>query len=352
MAALSAPARVAVRAPHAGEGAVVASLWRELWDVHESWGSYAGAKDEAAYDQVAARIDQDSRIRGGNIILGRHLHLVATLDGGAPLGQVEGWVDRFGESPMTPWTCEVRSLVVNEKARGHGLGRALLAALGNAATTLVRGPVVLVAEVLEPNPAHTFYARAGYSPISWVGRIDDLEKHLHPTRDSSGISARVARPSDAYALALLDTTLAGRRRAQGDVRFDPPRAIDATLIGTLAARLDGSWAFGPMPQELVVTDAKGTLHTATSLYVAPLDPPFLPARRAILTRLGVDAATDPAPYLSALVPFAAQIATTWGARTMEISDLSAPGTPLHRAAIEAGARPWSRVVAKRHLPAW
>ncbi len=349
MAALSSTSSVAVRAPRPGEGAVIAGLWRELWEVHESWGSYPGSKEASAYEQVAARVDQDSRARGGNVMLGRHLHLVATLDG-VPLGQVEGWVDRFGDSPMTPWTCEVRSLVVSERARGLGLGRALLDALGDAATTLVRGPSVLVAEVLEPNPAHTFYSKAGYSPVSWVARVDELDRHVSTPPDAS-TRPRVAHPSDAYALALLDASLAARRRAQGDVRFDPPRAIDATLIGALAARLDGAWAYGPMPQELVVTDATNTLRASTSLYVAPLDPPFLPVRRAILTRVGVDAAADPTPYLRALVPFAAHIATTWGARTLEISDLSAPGTPLHRAALASGARPWSRVVSKRHLPA-
>ena len=67
MAALTSTSRIAVRAPRPGEGGAVAGLWRELWDVHESWGSYPGSKEDSAYEQVASRVDQDSRARGGNV---------------------------------------------------------------------------------------------------------------------------------------------------------------------------------------------------------------------------------------------------------------------------------------------
>lgn len=338
--------RAGVRAPRPGEGRAIAGLWRELWDVHEAWGSYAGAKDAATYDQVAQRIDNDSRARGGNAALGRHLHLVGTLDG-VPLGQVEGWVDRFGDHAMTPWTCEVRSLIVSERARGSGLGRMLLDALGHAATLLVRAPCVLVAEVLEPNPAHEFYRKVGYAPISWVARVDDVELGSRlPARPT--FTARRARSEDAYALALLDQALAARRRSLGDLRFDPPHAIDATLVGALAARLEGTWSMSPLASELVAVDGQGYVRAAASAFIAPLDPPFIPVRRGIMTRVCVDPAHDPAPLLAALVPYACRIALAAGARTMEIADLTAPGTPLSNAALGAGARPWSRVVSKRH----
>jgi len=44
MAAVATPAAI-VRAPREGEGTSVARLWRELWDVHESWGGYPGEHD-------------------------------------------------------------------------------------------------------------------------------------------------------------------------------------------------------------------------------------------------------------------------------------------------------------------
>ncbi len=352
MAAVTTMRPHPVRGPRSGEGAHIAALWRELWDVHESWGSYAGSKDDEAYADVAARIEVESRSRGGGIVLGRHLHLVA-VQGAEPLGQVEGWLDRFGERASTPWTCEVRSLVVAARARGTGLGRALLETLAAAAVATLRAPTFLVAEVLAPNPAYAFYASLGYAPISWVARVDDLARarSAYAARRGHPIVARPARPDDAYALAVLDGVLAARRRALGDLRFDPPSAIDATLIAALAARLDGAWAFGHMPLDIVVTDESGVIRASASLFVSLLEPPFIPVRRAILTRLSFDSAADPGPLMLALVPFAAQVATSWGAKTMEVSDLSAPGTDLHDAAIEAGARPWSTIVAKRCEPA-
>ena len=351
MAAVTTLRRVSVRGPRVGEGTCIAGLWRELWDIHESWGSYPGAKDERAYEEVASRVDDEARARGGGVVLGRHLHLVGTL-GAGPLGQVEGWLERFGDRSGTPWTCEVRSLVVASHAKNLGLGAALLEALGGASAAMLRAPAFLVAEVLAPNSAYAFYTKLGYRPISWIARLDDLaqSRRTYSERRNRPIIARAARPDDAYALAVLDAALAGRRRSMGDLRFDPPSAIDATLIAALSARLDGAWAFGHMPLDLVVTDEAGTVRASASLFVAVLEPPFLPLRRAILTRLSLDGAADPAPLMEAMVPFAAQVATSWGAKTMEISDLSAPGTELHDATLATGAKPWSAIMARRYLP--
>src|SRR6516165_2949654 len=162
MAAMTRPARIVVRAALPGEGTAIAALWRELWDAHETWGGYPGSRDARVYAQLAQRLDEDARARAGQPILGRHVHLVADL-AGSPCGQVEGWFERHGIDPATPYTCEVRSLVVATWARQLGAGRALLEALAAAARSLARGaPCLLAAEVLEPNPAQAFYTRIGY----------------------------------------------------------------------------------------------------------------------------------------------------------------------------------------------
>ncbi|HEX3345875.1 MAG TPA: GNAT family N-acetyltransferase, partial [Polyangiaceae bacterium] len=141
MAALTRPAQVVVRAAFPGEGTAIAALWRQLWDAHEAWGGYPGSRDPRVYAQLAHRLDDDVRVRGGHPILGRHIHLVADLDG-TPCGQVEGWFDRQGVE--SPYTCEVRSLIVTERVRGLGAGRALLDALGGAARSLSReSPCIL-----------------------------------------------------------------------------------------------------------------------------------------------------------------------------------------------------------------
>src|SRR5205085_1405110 len=129
MAPVTRSAQVVVRAARPGEGGAVAGLWRELWDAHESWGGYPGSRDTRVYAQIAARLDDDARVRAGQVMLGRHAHLVAEI-GGAVCGQVEGWLDQLGVSPSTPITCEVRSLIVSERARRSGAGRALLDTLG------------------------------------------------------------------------------------------------------------------------------------------------------------------------------------------------------------------------------
>jgi GNAT superfamily N-acetyltransferase len=344
MAAVTVPVPE-TRPPRLGEGAAIARLWRELWDVHESWGGYPGQRDPRAYDRVAERIDADTRVRGNRPTLGRHVHLVADL-GGKPVGQVEGWFDRYGVDPLTPYTCEVRSLIVTEEARTWGAGRGLLEGLANSASDLARGaPVVLAAEVLEPNPAHTFYERVGYRPIAWSVRVGahGIPAVISPI-ELGGWTARVADATDALAVALLEAILAERRRAVGDARFDPPRQVEASLLQALASHL--SRGSGAPPVELVVTGRDGRARASATLVTNRLDPPFVIQTRAILARVAVDPALPPGPLLRPLVTLARRVSAFFGAGWMEITDLTAPGTPLHDAALATGATPWSRIVAR------
>jgi GNAT superfamily N-acetyltransferase len=346
MAALTQRPRLQVRAAVPGEGHAVAALWRELWDAHEAWGGYPGSHDARVYAQLAERLDDDARVRDGQPILGRHVHLVADY-GGVPCGQVEGWFERHGVDMATPFTCEVRSLVVSQRTRRLGAGRMLLDALAASARMLARGDrCVLAAEVLEPNPGYAFYKRVGYVPVSWNARIEALAGAGIPP---GTCRARPAIVQDALAVARLEGTLAARRRAAGDMRFDRPRAIDATLVSAVALRL-GSAAPTSLrdPATIVAVDASGTVRASASFTMHALEPPFMPVRRALLGRFALDPAFSATPLVTPIVALAARIACAESATHIELTDLSAPGTALHEAAIATGAVPWSRVVQKLH----
>lgn len=348
MAAVTNAPAVVVRAANADEGHAIAALWRELWDVHESWGGYAGTRDPHVYEQLATRLSDDARVRGGQPVLGRHIHLVAHTDLGL-VGQVEGWFERHGVDETTPYTCEVRSLIVSSRTRSRGVGRALLHALAEVARHMSRGaPVVMAAEVLEPNPAHAFYAKVGYAPVSWTARIDTddtSDESLELPSSPDGWTARRATSHDALAIAMLEPSLAARRRSQGDMRFDRPRAVDATLVGALAAHL--AHPSGGLDQaELVVVDDNQVVRGSASLSVMSLDPPFIPARRGLLGRFAIDPALDPRPLVAPLVRLGRRLAFLRGAATLELTDLDSPRGPLHQGAIATGARPWSRIVER------
>ncbi len=340
----SPPTAIRVRAASPGEGRLVAALWRELWDAHERWGGYPGSHDPRVYAQLAERLDDDARVRDGQPILGRHVHLVADC-GGVPCGQVEGWFERYGIDPRTPYTCEVRSLVVSAQTRCQGAGRMLLAALAASVRQLARGePALLAAEVLEPNPGYAFYLRVGYVPVSWSVRIEALA--------AAGIApgpcrARPAFVQDALALARLEGTLAARRRAAGDLRFDRPRSIDATLVSAIAARLAGASQRAVRDlATIVAVDAAGTARASASFTMHALEPPFMPVRRALLGRFALDPAYPAVPLVQPMVALAAKTACAEGATHLELMDLPPPGTELHDAALAVGAAPWSRVVQK------
>jgi hypothetical protein len=344
MAAVATPAPV-VRPPFEGEGRAIARLWRELWDVHESWGGYPGEHDANVYERVAERLDADARLRNGKPALGRHIHLIAEL-AGEPIGQVEGWFDRHGVDALTPYTCEVRSLIVSERARKTGAGRSLLDMLASVSSDLSRGaPVVLAAEVLEPNPAHDFYRRVGYAPVSWTESLDVAgAPAIIAPLSIDGFVARVGEPRDALAIALLESMLATRRRAQGDARFDRPRQVDASLLHAIAAHL-GRGATTP-PIELVTVDAQGRVRASATLVTNRLELPFVPQVRSILARTAVDAAVAPGPVIKPLVELGRRVSAFFGARWMEVVDLTAPGTPLFEAVRACGGIPWSRIVCR------
>ena len=342
MAAVRQTHPMNVRGANPEEGHTIAGLWRELWDAHEAWGGYPGARDTRVYEQLAHRLSDDARVRGGQPVLGRHVHLVAVAEEGV-VGQVEGWFERHGVDEATPFTCEVRSLIVSSRARSRGAGRALLEGLAGVARQLSRGaPVVLAAEVLEPNPAHAFYANVGYTPVSWTARVL-TEGSLEPAAFEP-YTARIATPNDALPVALLDPALAARRRSQGDIRFDRPRAVDATFVGALAAHLARPNASDQ--SELVAVDAGGMVRASASLTVMSLDPPFLPARRGLLGRFAVDPALDPRPLVAVLIRLGRRLALVRGASTLELTDLDAPGHAIHEGARLVGAAPWSRIVER------
>jgi GNAT superfamily N-acetyltransferase len=341
MAQLSHTGALAVRAPRPGEGTRIALLWRELWEVHERWGGYPGSREDDVYAQLASRLDNDAIVRAKSPTLGRHVHLVAD-SGGVLSGQVEGWLDHHGTDGSTPATCEVRSLIVSEHARGFGVGRALLETLGATARRALGPRCILAAEVLEHNPAKKFYARVGYAPVSWNARIDAFAEPA-----PGPVLARLAAPRDALCIARLEAALAARRRAAGDMRFDRPRALDATLVGAIAALL-AQEAASPLrdPATLVVVDSNGIVRAAASFTVHTLEAPFLPMRRALLARLALDPACRPQPLVAPLVALGCRLAALQRVKHVEVTDISAPGTDLHDAVLATGASPWSLVVTK------
>lgn len=344
MAAVATPAPI-VRAPREGEGHAIAKLWRELWDVHESWGGYPGEHSEEVYERVAERLDADARLRNGKPALGRHIHLVAEFLG-TPIGQVEGWFDRHGVDPLTPFTCEVRSLVVSESARTRGAGRALLEMLAHVSSDMARGAsVLLAAEVLEPNPAHTFYRRVGYEPVSWTQSISvrGVPGVIAPV-SMDGFTARIAEPKDALFIALLESMLATRRRAAGDARFDRPRQVDASMLHAIAAHLSRGATVPPI--EIVVVDPEQRVRGSATLVTNRLELPFVPQTRGILARIAIDQALDPVPVVKPLVELGCRAAAFFGAHSMELVDLSGPRTPLYEAVRLTGAIPWSRIVCR------
>jgi len=184
-------------------------------------------------------------------------------------------------------------------------------------------------------------------PISHCARIEAAKGAVSAGRLPGCPAARVALPRDAASIARLDGILAARRRAAGDVRFDPPKPANATAAGTRAPQSDlDAGGEPPNPAVLVSVDDDGVVRGGAFFIVQTLEPPFLPLRRALVGRFAVDPACAATPVVMSLVTLACRLALIAGARHVEVADLSPPGTELHAAALAAGAVPWSRVVAR------
>jgi GNAT superfamily N-acetyltransferase len=335
-----------VRSAAVGEGPAIASLWRELWDAHQEWGGYPGSRDEAVYARLGRRLDEEARVRAGRPVLGSHAHLVAELEG-APCGQVEGWFEPRALGVHAPFVCEVRSLIVAGRARGLGFGRALLDVLAEIAQALAPAvPAVLAAEVLEPNPAREFYAKVGFVPVAWSALLDSASGARAAEGTPRAVLARPAGALDASAVSRLEGVLAARRRAMGDLRFEPPRPIDAALLAAIAAHLAADAREPGDAATIVAVDPDGIVRGAASVIVQTLEPPFLAVRRSLVGRFALDPGFPPLALLAPLVALGCRFAESRGAPRVELTDLSAPGTDLYAAALAIGARPWSRVVQR------
>jgi hypothetical protein len=264
---------------------------------------------------------------------------------------VEGWIERYGCHPSTASTCEVRSLVVAPRARGRGVGAALLDALSRVAQKAVQGRCVLAAEVLAANPANRFYDHMGYRPVAWSARVDSalpaLAVQAGAAASASGFAARMAASRDRGAVAYLENVLAARRALAHDARFDSPLTVDAGALALLALKLDaGSETSQRDPVTLVCVDGEGDVRGIASFALQPLEPPFERGMRALAGRLSVAGPADAQPAMAALVSLACRMALSHGAPCVELTDLPAPGTELYEAALALGARPWSRVVTR------
>ena len=334
-------AAVRVTALASGDGRAVAELWRELWTLHERWNGYPASHDPAVYASLAERLEVWALRRRSDPILGQHVHLVARDGGGVPVGQVEGWLERHGTHPATPVTCEVRSLVVAERARGLGVGGVLLAELERLARDVARGSAFSVAEVLEPNAAIGFYRRLGYRPIACSMMLTLVPGAALPAPaqpEPGPLRARLAHASDAMAVARLEMARRATARARGDLRLDPSGAVDASFAHVVASHLRRATG------ELVVWDGPQLLAQG-SLLVSTLEAPFAPVTRAALGRLAVHEGGERA--VAQLLVLAGQRARHRGARRLEVADLPiSAGHPITTALQREGAQPFSQIVAK------
>jgi len=154
-------------------------------------------------------------------------------------------------------------------------------------------------------------------------------------------------------VCILDGALASRRRNLGDTRFDRPRAVDATTVGALAALLGQAEATPgavPLSLEIVTTDGAGRVRASATFAASALEPPFLASRRAVLSRLVSDPAADPGALVAPLIAYARRLAAQSGAPFLELTELSPPRSPLHRAGVESGGVPWSRIFIRAVSP--
>jgi hypothetical protein len=190
--------------------------------------------------------------------------------------------------------------------------------------------------------------------VSWSLRVTSEATAKVPAcaRPGKGqlFAARLAEPRDALALSLLDATLATRRRAQGDRRYDRPRAVDAATVGAIAAQLNQSnqdaGRTGDTLLHLVTADSEGRVRGAATFAVNTLDPPFRAGRRAVLGRFTADPALDTELLVAPLIALGRRIAAQAETCTVELTDLTPPSSALYRVGVASGGVPWSCILTR------
>ena len=330
--------RIETRALQFGDGAPLAELWRQLWLLHEQWGGYETDPEEETFQRVAVRLDRDALERRGAFVSGKHLHLVAIGDGEV-LGQVEGWLDRYGFHRLTQPVCEVRSLIVHEKARGKGVGRALMRRLEEVAEHHLNDTVTFAAEVLLANPGMQFYSDLGYRKASWTMR-KKLTEVRPPKRNAM---TRKPKLGDEVPIAMLESSLAERRRRHGDVRYDPPQSVDASWISVIR-RFLGNDSLGETNQNWVACSPLNAPLGMVSTFPQRLEPPFRPGVRMLASKFF--AFHEAKEIVLALAAKAEEEARVTGCSAIEVVDLPPFSSTLATLLEGEGYVPWSILVQK------
>ena len=325
MAALSKVSDIHVRAAAPGEGRLVAALWRELWDAHEAWGGYPGSHDERVYARPRRAGSRRTRASAPGAAGPRAPRCTSSRPGkGTWRGRSRGGSSGTGSTRRrrTRARCARSSCGGSCGPRGSG-ARSSTSSPSRRGAWGRGGAVVLAAEVLEPNPAHAFYAKCAYTPVSYNQRIVTSLGAAAPV-GGQGMGARPADPKDALAIALLESTLAARRRAAGDDALRSPArgGRDARRRHRCASGAErGGGAVGARRRRRAGERARAGPRSpsrSSSLRSYTL-------KRAILGRFAVDPACDAAmcgACVAALVALGSRLAAARGAPTMELDGSS------------------------------
>ncbi len=347
--AVKALRRTWARAVDGRDARALLHLHRELWIDHDGRGGMPASMEDEVWVAYGLMLERQLAHRDGRrvprgVFEGKLGHVVAELDGRV-VGQVEVYLDRFGYQPRTPSVAELRSLIVTEAARGHGVGALLVREVAEASSQRAGDNALVIAEVLARNEALSFYARLGFRTLERLTAITTARPY------EGRFSSAPARVEDAMELSILDHQARQRRTAWGDPRFDPPSpAIGGDLVRLIAdgIALDDAQRGtepGRIRDELIVRDRRGRARAAIYLVSAVLGPPFAPVVRAEVARIAADT-EDPEAVAAAMAGLSDALERARAVGATQLLVRSAYVDPIGaRVAEGEGARAFSWILA-------